>query len=158
MKYNYLFLISVLFLSINFGCKDKEISAEEQAQIDDDIIKNYASGKNLTLQSGPEGLYYIVEKAGTGTAHPTDASVIKVHYKGTLLEDGSEFDSSYGKPPFKFNITQVIKGWQLGIPLMLKGEKTKFFIPSGLAYGKRGSGNSIPENAVLIFDIELVNF
>ncbi len=157
MKYTILLLLSILLVGIHSGCKDKEISAEEQAKIDDDIIKNYASENNLTLQSGPEGLYYIVEKAGTGTAHPTEASVTKVHYKGTLLEGGSVFDSSYGKAPFKFKLSQVIRGWQLGIPLMTKGEKTKFFIPSGLAYGKRGSG-SIPPNAVLIFDIELINF
>jgi len=52
----------------------------------------------------------------------------------------------------------VIKGWQESIPMLKKGGKGKFFIPSALAYGERGAGKDIPPNTVLVFDIELIDF
>jgi len=140
MKY-FFFLFTVLTLT-TISCKK-----ESQADIDDKKILDYASEHNLDLESHESGIYYIVEKEGTGTAHPNFNSQIVAHYKGTFL-DGEEFDSSLG---------QVIEGWQIAIPLMKKGEKTKFFIPSKLAYGEQGSG-SVPGNTVLIFDIELISF
>ena len=116
----------------------------------------YADKNNLDLESHESGIYYIVEKEGTGTAHPNFNSQIIAHYKGTFLDD-QVFDSSIGGAPLSFQLNQVIEGWQIAIPLMKKGEKTKFFIPSKLAYGERGSG-SVPANTVLIFDIELIDF
>lgn len=157
MKKLLFIAFAMLTMAISFSCKDKDnFSEEEQAKIDKQLILDYAQEHNYNLTEGPEGLYYMILTPGTGTAHPTAQTVNTMHYQGTLL-DGTIFDSSYGKPPLKFYLNQVIRGWQLGVPLMLKGEKTKFFIPSALAYGRYGQGG-IPENAVLIFDMELVNF
>ncbi len=149
MKY-FFFLFTVLTLT-TISCKK-----ESQADIDDKKILDYASEHNLDLESHESGIYYIVEKEGTGTAHPNFNSQIVAHYKGTFLDD-EEFDSSIGGAPLSFKLGQVIEGWQIAIPLMKKGEKTKFFIPSKLAYGEQGSG-SVPGNTVLIFDIELISF
>jgi len=130
-----------------------------QADKDKNIIIKYIMDNKLkNVQSTPSGIYYVMEKEGTGDAHPTMSSNIKAHYHGTLL-DGTVFDSSVDKGrPFDFQLGRVVKGWQEAIPLLTKGGKGKFIIPSGLAYGPRGAGGKIGPNSVLIFDIELLDF
>ncbi len=104
----------------------------------------------------PSGLQYKVIKAGNGpTPGPTDT--VKAHYKGTLL-DGTVFDSSYdrGKPE-TFPVNGVIKGWTEALQLMKVGDKWQLFIPANLAYGEHGAGSDIGPNAVLVFDVELLD-
>lgn len=100
------------------------------------------------------GLVYLETVAGSGAA-PALTDSITVHYHGTL-EDGTVFDSSVDRgEPITFSLGQVIAGWQEGMQLMKEGGKAKLTIPGDLAYGPRGQG-SIPPNATLIFEVELV--
>lgn len=100
------------------------------------------------------GLVYESLKDGSG-AQATPQATVQVHYRGTLV-DGREFDSSYKRgEPATFPLNQVIPGWTEGVQLMPVGSKFKFFLPSKLAYGEHGAG-SIPANAVLVFDVELL--
>lgn len=101
------------------------------------------------------GLQYEVIEAGTGDK-PGATDTVVVHYRGTLV-DGTEFDSSYKRgTPATFPVNGVIKGWQEGLQLMPVGSKWKLFVPSELAYGEQGAGNSIGPNETLIFDVELM--
>ncbi|WP_408692957.1 FKBP-type peptidyl-prolyl cis-trans isomerase [Vibrio fortis] len=125
--------------------------------------KNLAEGQAFLQENSQQegvvttesGLQYLVLQEGTGTEHPTAKSKVRVHYHGTLI-DGSVFDSSVERgEPISFGLNQVIKGWTEGVQLMVEGEKTRFYIPYTLGYGKSGSG-PIPPASVLIFDVELL--
>lgn len=99
------------------------------------------------------GLQYKVLTEGTG-AVPTAADTVKVHYTGTFT-NGETFDSSVERgEPAMFGVTQVIKGWTEALQMMKVGSKWQLAIPADLAYGP-GRG-SIPPNAVLLFDVELL--
>lgn len=106
------------------------------------------------VQVTESGLQYRVERAGNG-ASPSANDIVRVHYKGTLL-DGEVFDSSYDRgEPAEFGLAQVIPGWSEGVQLMKVGSKYTFWIPSELAYGEAGGG-PIPGNAMLTFEVELL--
>ncbi len=104
----------------------------------------------------PSGLQYKIIKEGTGRTPSIDDTVV-TNYKGTLI-DGTEFDSSYkrGKPA-TFAVKGVIPGWTEALQLMKEGAKWQLFIPSSLAYGKRGAGAKIGPDKTLIFEIELMS-
>ena len=106
------------------------------------------------VQELPEGIQYEVLKEGSG-AKPSPNSRVKAHYRGALL-DGKEFDSSFKRnQPFTAGLTQLIRGWQIALPLMPVGSTWRLWIPSDLAYGDYGTGG-IPGGATLVFDIELL--
>jgi hypothetical protein len=82
---------------------------------------------------------------------------VVVHYRGTLT-NGREFDTSYGRGPFRFPLGagRVIQGWDEGVAGMKVGGKRKLVIPPDLGYGSRGAGGVIPPDATLIFEVELL--
>lgn len=102
------------------------------------------------------GLQYKILAVGEGEVHPKASDTVKVHYHGILI-DGTVFDSSVERgEPIAFPLNRVIKGWTEGVQLMVVGQKTRFYIPSTLAYGSSSTGK-IVGGSVLIFDIELLS-
>lgn len=113
------------------------------------------NGQRPEVKTTASGLQYEVLTEGTGPKPSGPAARVTVHYEGRLT-NGNVFDSSYKRnQPATFGLNQVISGWTEGVQLMPQGSKYRFFIPSDMGYGSRGSG-SIPPNATLIFDVELL--
>ena len=126
-----------------------------------DIVKPPATPEDVkaapkTAKKTESGLAYRVLKAGTGKIHPTQNNRVTVHYSGWTT-DGKMFDSSVARgEPATFPLSGVVKGWTEGVQLMVVGEKTRFWIPAGLAYGDKPQRPGAP-SGMLVFDIELLN-
>ena len=143
-------------------CQEK-MRAAAQTRAAEDAAKHKAEGAAFLAENGkkpgirttPSGLQYEVFSEGSGKS-PAASDTVRVHYTGKLL-NGTVFDSSVERgEPAEFGLSQVIAGWTEGLQLMKPGAKYRFFIPSELAYGEHGAGNSIPPHATLIFDVELL--
>ena len=123
-----------------------------QAQADPAIA---AAAKETGAVVTPSGLVYRSLKDGSG-ASPTAADTVKVHYRGTF-PDGREFDSSYKRnEPTQFPLGGVIPCWTEGVQRMKVGGKARLTCPAAIAYGTRGAGGTIPPNATLHFEVELL--
>jgi FKBP-type peptidyl-prolyl cis-trans isomerase len=141
--------------------KSADLAAAKNKKADAERKKMEAATEELMKKATatPSGLKYIITRPGAG-AKPAKGASVKVHYAGRLT-DGKEFDNSLkrGQPiDFRVGTGMVIPGWDEGIMLMQKGEKRTLIIPSNLAYGPDGRPPVIPQNATLIFDVELVDF
>ncbi|KAG0714455.1 Peptidyl-prolyl cis-trans isomerase FKBP4 [Chionoecetes opilio] len=104
------------------------------------------------------GVMKEVVRPGEGERGPLAGDKVFVHYVGTLLEDGSQFDSSRDRgEQFSFTLgkSEVIKAWDLGVATMRKGEVAKLTCRSDYAYGEQGSPPKIPAQATLVFEVEL---
>jgi FKBP-type peptidyl-prolyl cis-trans isomerase len=136
---------------------------KSQADIDDALLQKYFKDNKINATKTASGLYYIITQKGTGE-NAKEGQTVSVNYTGKTI-DGKAFDSStdaeFGHvAPYSFPLGkhQVIPGWDEGIALLNKGAKGVLYIPSGLAYGPISPNPSrIPANAIMIFDVELVN-
>ncbi|KAI5841729.1 peptidyl-prolyl cis-trans isomerase [Tricharina praecox] len=96
--------------------------------------------------------------AGNGVNFPKKGDKVSMHYTGTLV-DGKKFDSSRDRgQPFvtAIGVGQVIGGWDAGVPTMSLGEKAVLTITADSGYGARGIPGTIPPNATLVFEVELL--
>ena len=147
------------------------IKQQAQLAIDTALIVSHLKEKSISAQQTASGIRYVVVKQGKGNM-PTQGQTVKINYAGFLL-DGRCFDSSiesvakannvfseqrrpYEPLEIVLGYRQVIVGWEEVISLMNTGAKMTVYIPSGLAYGLQGRGELIRENAVLKFDMELL--
>ena len=104
----------------------------------------------------PSGLQYEILEEGSGPI-PKAEDIVRVHYKGTLI-DGTEFESSYGGDPAEFPVNRVIQGWVEALQLMPVGSKWNLFIPQELAYADRPRpGGKIEPLMALVFEVELLD-
>jgi FKBP-type peptidyl-prolyl cis-trans isomerase len=133
--------------------KAAEKAAAREKQVGEPYLAKMA--KDPKAKKTPSGAIVIPEQEGTG-AQPKETDKVKVNYTGTLV-NGNVFDSSQGRGPAEFPLNQVVKCWTEALQLMKVGGKAKVVCPSALAYGERGNPPVIPGNAVLTFEVELLD-
>ena len=134
--------------------KQAAAAGEDNRKQEQEFLAKNKEDKDVVTTAS--GLQYKVLQAGTG-ARPTANSVVTVHYTGTL-PDGTVFDSSVKRgEPATFPVNGVIPGWTEALQIMQVGSKYKLFIPAALAYGKRGAGQLIGPDQMLIFEVELLD-
>lgn len=156
MKTLFYICIFPLLWMVSSCNREPILSPEEQLAKDIGIIEQYLTDNNLVAEKLESGLHYIITDEGRDNEKPGPDDQVEVKYKG-YFTSGKVFDQTEGDRTISFYLTQVIKGWQQAVPLLNRGGKGTFFIPSGLAYGSRPP-SGIPANAVLIFEIELIDF
>lgn len=142
----WMFVLLMPALLINCKKEQEDFTARDQ-----ELIAQYIQDHNLDAQATASGLHYVIEEQGSGN-FPTGSSNVTVKYKG-YLTNGAIFDQSKDAG-ITFNLSQVIKGWQEGIPKFRAGGSGILLIPSALGYGGQARPD-IPANSVLIFEIEL---
>lgn len=132
--------------------KDADTLAQAKKDLAE-IAEAVKAGKIDTTGS-IESVYYHILSQGTGE-YVSVTDTVTVHYKGSLLSDGSIFDQTRDKPA-TFPLRRLIRGWQLALPKCRVGGKVRVIIPSAQAYGIRTRSKDIPPNSILVFDIEVV--
>jgi FKBP-type peptidyl-prolyl cis-trans isomerase FkpA len=144
-------LVALLpFLACNKdkSCKPKSVESEVPQ------IQSFAANNGINATAHSSGLYYEIIDPGTGVA-PTANSKIVITYTGKLM-NGNTFDEQTTPNTQAWPLSDLIKGWTIGIPLIKKGGRIKLIIPSSLAYGCEPY-YSIPANSVLYFDVSLID-
>lgn len=146
------FLLCLFVLGSLVGCKDDdELTFEQQLAVDTALIDEYLTTNNITAQVDPSGLRYVIHEQGSGPT-PEPASGIVAAYEGVFL-DGEVFDTN---DEFTFRLSNMIDGWIIGLPYIQEGGDISLYIPSGLAYGTRGTASgSIPPNTVIAFSVQI---
>jgi FKBP-type peptidyl-prolyl cis-trans isomerase len=129
---------------------------EDQDDVDREILLDYLEENELMLQEHPSGIFYEITVEGDGN-NPSLDDRVSVEYRGTLL-DGTEFDATSPWMPRSFELSGLIEGWQIAIPLLSRGGEGVFYIPSQLCYGSYPPSSDIPRNAILRFEIKLIGF
>lgn len=153
MKYSFLALLMVLFVSCKDNKKEVEtVTTAPKVSNETEILK-YIADNNLDAKRTDSGLYYVIQEEGTGK-QPTADSEVTVAYKG-YFTNKEVFDQSDEKG-ISFPLQNVVRGWTEGIPYFKEGGKGILLIPSQLGYGDSGAG-PIPGGSALIFDIKLIS-
>jgi FKBP-type peptidyl-prolyl cis-trans isomerase FkpA len=156
MNFKYFLLCCLLVLALGSCKSESGISPQEQLAADEVRIKEFIAKNNIPAIRHESGLYYQIIEPGSGSLAYTENTTVTANYalrylNGQLIEKSNQpFTNSLGGP------RGLIEAWKIGIPLIQKGGKIRLISPSGLAYGPTGYA-SIPPNAILDFDIELVD-
>ena len=131
----------------------RKISGEKQIGAGKAFLENASKEKGAIKTAS--GMVYTSLAEGKGES-PKAADIVKVNYRGTLI-DGKEFDSSYKRgKPLEFKLDNVIRCWTEGVQKMKPGGKAKLVCPPNLAYGDNGAGEQILPGATLAFELELL--
>jgi nucleosome assembly protein 1-like 1 len=107
------------------------------------------------------GVKKLITKVGEGDETPAQGFIVSMHYEGRLKSNNKVFDSSRERGEtfdFELGAGEVIKGWDVAVATMKKGEQATITLKPDYAYGKGGAGEDIPPNAELVFDVELVDW
>lgn len=153
-KHGFALLTLIPLLS---GCQPRErmpcteiIVATKAPAEEIATLKQFIDARRIAAKADDRGFYYTVDSPGSGPK-PTICSNVTVNYSGKLTT-GETFDSANNT---RFDLNQLIVGWQEGIPLIAAGGSITLYLPPSLAYGAQAQ-NDIPANSILVFKIILV--
>jgi FKBP-type peptidyl-prolyl cis-trans isomerase len=138
------------------GCNKNKTCNEASIESEEAAMQAFMTANGIVGTKHSRGFYFQIMAPGS-TAKPAQTSLIYCTYRGTTF-DGKEFDSQTNPGNTGFRLNATIEGWQLGVPLIGKGGSIKLVLPSTFAYGCEGSGATIPPNAPLYFEINLVDY
>ena len=129
--------------------------AQEDCIGSDQDITEYLTARDTlgNVSEGERGLFYLIEEPGD-TVRPSLTDTVVVTYTGTTTED-EVFDET-GNVPVAFLLSDLIDGWQAGLPLIGQGGRIRLFLPSRLAYASNQANNLCPGSDI-IFDIRLIS-
>ena len=155
---NISLIITGLMILAFAGCMPDDdfetpLTYQEQLAVDIDIIDQYLADNSIDAEEDKSGLRYVITEQGTG-ANPDLTDDVTINYEGRLLSNNNLFDEGEN---VEFPLDRLIDGWQIGLPKIKEGGSIILYIPSGLGYGTSGAGGSIPANANLIFEIDLIS-
>lgn len=153
MRVLLIFLLGVVLFS---SCKKEEdvgLPFNEQLSLDSAAIADYLTENNITnvIVDRTGYINYVLHDETNGVI-PQVSDSIEVTYIGRLMDSGEEFDAG---EHVEFRVNGLITGWQLVLTEIHEGDSVTMYIPSGYAYGTNGSGDKIPANANLIFNMRL---
>jgi hypothetical protein len=131
------------------------IDSMAQAVVEENYIQQLIKEHKTDAVQKHESIYYTIMKEGNGRQVRL-IDTVTVHYKGYVLSDGTVFDQTRDRPA-TFPLNRLIRGWQIGVPLLKVGGKIKIIIPSGLAYGIRTRASKIPPKSILVFEVEVLD-
>ena len=152
-------LVSCLFVALA-ACGDPPATDGPDADAPDLRALDYAEHLQVDfdeIEVTGTGLHYRDLDVGTGPEAASGSTVV-VHYTGSF-PDGTVFDSSRERgDPFTLQLDRgmVIPGWDEGLQGMREGGHRILVLPPQLGYGAAGAGGVIPPNAVLVFDVEML--
>jgi len=159
MRYLSWFLFSVTFCFV--ACSKKKCDYKDDGLVapatEQQAVKHYLDSLGITATLHPRGFYYKINNAGSG-ATPGGCSQITVGYTGQLT-NGTVFDQ---QDSFATELSNLIDGWQIGVPLIQKSGSISLYVPPSLGYGSQAVNTanpnvSIPPYSILIFNIHLLD-
>jgi FKBP-type peptidyl-prolyl cis-trans isomerase len=142
--------------------KKMEEQKAAQMPIDDQMLKDYFAKNNINAQKTESGVYYTIQKPGSGAA-VAKGMMAGMKYTGKTLE-GVPFDSNvdtsighHGTELLTFQVGagQMIPGFDEGVQMLKKGAKATLYLPSPLAYGPNSPSPNVAPNSILIFEVEV---
>ncbi len=154
MKPTRFSLLCLLLPLLTLACNQDDDCLDSSISLDQYISDNMLTVQKFSEQTGIEGLRYRILTEGSAEK-PVASSTVTVNYLG-YTTDRDTFDRTTGSP-ISFPLSNLIRGWQQGIPLIGSGGRIELFIPSALAYGPNAAG-SLCADTDLIFEIDLVSF
>lgn len=116
------------------------------------------SESDEVVKTGSGVEYQIIESGDQEGPSPVSNETVVVHYEGRFADTWEVFDSSFDTgTPSRFPANELIAGWVEVLKLMKPGDYWVVYIPSELAYGEEGKGDTMPPNADLVFEIQMID-
>ena len=160
MKTKSILIAAAAVLSLNSCLKDNKdtcgIVAGSPSATEVTNLRNVLATKGIAATEDPRGFFYKISFAGTGSESPVSTDTVVISYRGTLT-DGTVFDSTATGVTRKFLLSDLITGWQVGLPLIKKDGVIDLYLPPAHGYGCTPAG-IIPGSANIFFRVELRDF